>query len=193
MDIYNPIQALKDDVGLYQRNITQMTEADKEKYKKPLLRLKKQISRTALIVQENFVFTGCVFNNADEAEKAKCVKKIEGIVQDLIKSGEWSRPFSDVLLKTYDVDAFLRALSPMQHKIYYKGYGEYWLSHCEPTFKPEFPFYNNIFDMYWRKADSIWVDSNIKDGKAGKSYSFAIMLPPTQDLLDEQYESEVST
>lgn len=113
------------------------------------------------------------------------IRRIQKIV-DEDKSKEAVRDAVRIRLSTDDVDAFLLALCPLHNRIFYEGYGPYWLKHCQLVDdrddETEFSFYNDLIDMYWTGAWQEW--------KRKGKWEVTIMLPPTAGLLQMAYREE---
>lgn len=184
-----------ENLGKYKRNVTQMSEADKIKYKAPLMKLKKTIAKDINAVQAAFMIGSCRLapRETDTGDWKGCIRRIENIRDEYLKSGEWSKPFNNVLMKTFDMDKYLESLLPMYYRFWYEGYGPYWLEHCSPTFEKEFTFQNDIIGMEWWEEHNEWAAVKIEDGEKTVDYQrgVTIMLPPTQDLLEKAYKEDL--
>ena len=189
-DYYN---RLVENLGKLKRNETQMTAEQKEQYKKPLLKLKKEIAADATEAMKEFITMGMRLGEDPDSETWKSViRETNRLLDDWIDRGKL-KEVSKVLFSTYDIDAFFTALCPIHTTIWFKAYGEYWLTHIKETGEQEYPYYNDILDMWWRKEANEWAKTKIEDGKRVTDYfgGVTIMLPPTKALLDEEYEKEM--
>jgi len=184
-----------ENLGKYQRNISQMTEAEKVRYKAPLMKLKKTIADDINVFQMDFMLSGCRFapRETDTGDWKGCIRRFTKIYEEYADSGEWSRPFNKVLMKTFSIDKYLESLLPMHYRFWYEGYGPYWLEHCSPTFEKEFTFQNDIIGMEWWEEYNEWAEVKIENGKKTVDYygGVTIMLPPTQDLLEKAYKEDL--
>ena len=161
-DYYN---RLAENLGKLKRNETQMTERQKEQYKKPLLKLKKEIATDATEAMREFITMGMRLGEDADSENWKSViREVNRLLDEWIDKG-CLKEVSKVLFKTYDLDAFLTALCPIHTTVWFKAYGTYWLKHIKETGEQEYPYYNDILDMHWWKEANEWAKTKIEDGK----------------------------
>ena len=187
-------ERFKENLGKLQRNESQMTAEQKVKYKKPLLKLKHEIADDATEVMRNFLVSGIRLADEDrDSEDWKAViRKSESFIDEWSKSGRM-KEVSKVLFTTFDIDEFTLALLPLYYKIWYEAYGPYWLKHCLPTFEDEFTFSNDIIGMEWWEENQEWAAVKIEGKKKVCDYQrgVRIMLPPTDELLQEAYQKDL--
>ena len=152
-DYYNrPVENL----GKLKRNETQMTAEQKEQYKKPLLKLRKEIAADATEAMKEFITMGMRLGEDPDSETWKSViRETNRLLDDWINRGKL-KEVSKVLFSTYDLDAFFTALCPIHTTIWFKAYGEYWLKHCTKQEDPEYPYHNDIIDMDWWAEHHEW-------------------------------------
>lgn len=186
---------LVENLGKLQRNESQMTEEQKVKYKKPLMKLKNEIADDATRAAREFVLMG--MNHADDTDSPEWEKVISE-TQRLIdewKSQGGIKKASKILFDTYDLDAFFTALCPIHTTIWFKAYGGYWLKHISETGEKEYPYYNDLLDMHWWEECNEWAKTKIDGGKRVTDYfgGVTIMLPPTQERIDREYKREMES
>ena len=164
-----------------QRNETQMSSAQKIQYARQLKALKNKIAKQATEITREFVCSGIRILK-DDPKGDEAMKAIQGIVEREVEAGVL-KEVSRILFKTYDTDKFLNALVPFHEKVWYEGYGPYWAAHCSRTENAEYPYWNDIIEMWWWEKGNIWQSG-------GDEVVFTIMLPPTMELIKERYEEE---
>lgn len=177
----NYYDRMVENLGKLQRNETQMTPEQKEKYKKPLRKLKQEIADDATQMMRDFIYGGIRIPIEDKTG-AEAFKKVrdEILEQDAKKV---SKEASRALFKTYDLDKFMEALLPIHYRLWYEAYGPVWLSHCKATGDPEYPYHNDIIGMDWDQKSSVWFNR--------EKVSWTLMLPPTKELLEAAYQSDM--
>lgn len=158
------------------KNVTNMTDQQKEQYKRPLYRLKLEIARDAVTIMRKFVCAGCLIPKKDREGYETFVKEAERIMTE--DGARAAREAGRILFSTFEITPFLESLIPIRERIYYEAYGPVWLSHCCRTKDLKRPYQNDIIRMEWEDELGVWVD---KDGAA-----FILALPPTKELLDRQ-------
>ena len=175
---------LEEALGKLKRNETQMSEEQKRRYAK---QLEAKIRQLASQVMREFLLSGIRIRKDDGDETAG---KIEAVVRD--EQGSM-RKAMEILLSTYDMDEFLKALCPIQCRIFHEGYGLYWVSHCKPTGDPEFPYTNDLIGMEWWEGHNEWAATKMEDGKRTVDFKrgVTIMLPPTMELIQKDYQEEM--
>lgn len=191
----NNYNRLVENLGKLKRNETQMTKEQKEQYKKPLLKLRKEIADDATEIMKSFVTMGMrLGEDTDPEDWKKVIRDAERLVDEWDKQGGIKNA-SKVLFSTYDIDAFLTALCPIHCTVWFKAYGTYWLKHIRETGEQEYPYYNDILDMHWWKEANEWAKTKIEGGKRVTDYhgGVTIMLPPTRELLDAEYKREMES
>jgi len=185
---------LTENLGKLRRNEGRMTEEQKKKYAAPLKKLKHEIAKDATVVMNEFLVSGCWLMKGDEDSAAwkGFVRAAESFIADWARTGG-SKDASRALFKAYDNDAFLAALLPLHYQIWYEAYGPYWLSHCAPTLEEDFTFANDIIGMEWWAENNEWTSVKAVGGKKGPDLQkgWAILLPPTRELLDKAYKEDL--
>lgn len=187
-------ERLVENLGKLKRNETQMTKEQREQYKKPLLKLKQEIADDATEVMKSFVTLGMRLANGDKGSEdwRNVIKATERIFNEWAEQGKLKEA-SKILFTTYDLDKFLEALFPIRSTVWHLAYGGYWLKHITETGEQEYPYYNDILDMYWWKEHHEWAATKIENGKRVTDYygGVTIMLPPTKELIDAEYKAEM--
>ena len=178
---------LEEMLGKLKRNETQMSEEQKQRYAKQLDDLKKEIRKQAAIVMREFLLSGIRIRKDDGDDACG---RIEAVAKDEQRS---IRKAMKILMSTYDTDEFLKALCPIQCRIFHEGYGPYWVSHCKPTGDPEFPYTNDLIGMEWWEGHNEWASTKIEDGKRTVDFQrgVTVMLPPTMELIKKDYQEEM--
>lgn len=184
----NRFDRLTANLDKLRKNETQMTEAQKVEYRKPLLKLKKTIAADATEIMCGFLLAGCNFKESDRDEVDAIGKRLNGIMKEAEdkKAGK-------VLFATYDIDQFLKALLPLRLRIWYEAYAPYWIKNCEKTGSEEFPYHNDIIGMDWWEGHGEWATTKTEGGKKTVDYKggVTIMLPPTMELVQAAYQEEM--
>ena len=187
-------EILVENLGKLKRNETQMTKEQREQYKKPLLKLKQEIADDATEVMKSFVTLGMRLANGDKGSEdwRNVIKATERLFNEWAEQGKLKEA-SKILFTTYDLDKFIEALCPIHSTVWHLAYGGYWLKHITETGEQEYPYYNDILDMYWWKEHHEWAATKIENGKRVTDYygGVTIMLPPTKELIDEEYKAEM--
>ena len=172
-------------LGKLRRNEEQMTEAQKKQYAVQLLALKKKISKSATEICRSFLLCGIRILKEDENNEA--IERINMILAEEIARGALKEA-SRILFSTYNVDKFLEALCPVHDRVFYEGYAPYWIEHCDVYNEVgkqthgggEFSAWNHIIDMGWIEEYGVW--------KKKDEMCWMIMLPPTMELIQKEYE-----
>lgn len=188
----DPYTNLKENLGLLQRNMSQMTEEQKQKYKTALRKLKEQIAKDAEEVAKEFILMGCRFLTADFKDWEKGF--IESVNKILEEEHGAKKEASRVLFKTYDIDKFLTTLCRIHYRIWYEAYAPYWLNHTSPNpMSSEYPYHNDIIDMDWWAEHNEWAKTKVEDGKMVTDYQggVTIMIPPTEELIKQTLDEEL--
>lgn len=162
-----------------------MTEAQKKQYAVQLLALKKKISKSATEICRSFLLCGIRILKEDENNEA--IERINMILAEEIARGALKEA-SRILFSTYNVDKFLEALCPVHDRVFYEGYAPYWIEHCDVYNEEgkqthgggEFSAWNHIIDMGWIEEYGVW--------KKKDEMCWMIMLPPTMELIQKEYE-----
>lgn len=167
----NIIVRVTENLGRLKRNEDQMTPEQKAMYGKAVKKLRNRIWSDALAIMQQFLFLGCRMTDS-EADKEILHSKVTEIMQN--GGTESIEEAAKVLFSTYDLNAFLKALIPLNKRIYYEAYSEVWLFHCRKTGKT----YRNdlIDDLEWNADYGMWFNMDKK--------TFGCFLPPTKELLD---------
>ncbi len=184
---------LTENLGKLKRNEEQMTPEQKVQYKKPLQKLKREIADDATKAMKDFVFMGMRTAKDYKPEEGDQIFEIaERLVKDYEQSGGIKKA-SKILFKTYDLDQFFLALCDIHSAVFHLAYGKYWIKHIKPTGEDEYPYYNDIIDMYWWKEHHEWAVTKIEDGKRVTDYQggVTIMLPPTWEEIKAEHEKEL--
>ncbi len=172
-------------LGKLRRNEEQMTEAQKKQYAVQLLALKKKIAKSATEICRSFLLCGIRILKEDENNEA--IERINMILAEEIARGALKEA-SRILFSTYNVDKFLEALCPVHDRVFYEGYAPYWIEHCDVYNEEgkqthgggEFSAWNHIIDMGWIEEYGVW--------KKKDEMCWMIMLPPTMELIQKEYE-----
>ena len=175
--VENIFTEIKGMLGKLRRNEEQMTEAQKKQYAVQLMALKKKIAKSATEICRGFLLCGVRILKGDEDNGV--VERINMILAEEIARGALKKA-SRILFSTYDVDKFLEALCPIHDRVFYEGYGPYWVEHCTVCNEGEFPAWNDIIEMGWIAKHSIW--------KKKDEMCWTVMLPPTLELIQKEYE-----
>ena len=161
------------------RNLTQMTEEQKERYLVPLGNLKLEIAAYVGQMTSEHWLLGYRFSKAKDPEDAtaqiRCRKACNDILQTE-RAINISKHAHEVMLETYDLNEYFKVLEPLNEYIFFKAYAPYWLRHCKSEVlqgsdNTVFSYSNDLIDMKWDPEQRLWV---------GDSGQFAEMLPPTQ-------------
>lgn len=149
--------------------------------------IKEELRSLARPVMNGFLFAGIRISNKDKDTTGK--EMLEN-VKAIFNGDEGRRVQQDAfdnLFEFRDIEAFLLPLCFLATKIFYEGYGSYWLSHCRPVSvrdnDTEFTYYNDIISMYWSGEWQEW--------KTKGKYEVTIMLPPTSGLMMAAYKDEI--
>ena len=185
---------LTENLGKLKRNETQMDAAQRERYKKPLRKLKEQIREDATETMKAFLVMGCRFLKADSGEEMPAFQERAGAIIDAAAEEGDFKKASRILFKEYDTDKFLEALCPLHTQIHTEAYSPYWLKHCKATGEAQFPYYNDIIGMHWWEGHGEWAATKEEGGRRDVDFTrgVTIMLPPTSELIDEAYEKEMA-
>ena len=183
--VENIFTEIKGMLGKLRRNEEQMTEAQKKQYAVQLLALKKKISKSATEICRSFLLCGIRILKEDENNEA--IERINMILAEEIARGALKEA-SRILFSTYNVDKFLEALCPVHDRVFYEGYAPYWIEHCDVYNEEgkqthgggEFSAWNHIIDMGWIEEYGVW--------KKKDEMCWMIMLPPTMELIQKEYE-----
>lgn len=181
----NIFTEIEEKLGKLRRNEEQMTEAQKKQYAVQLLALKKKISKSATEICRSFLLCGIRILKEDENNEA--IERINMILAEEIARGALKEA-SRILFSTYNVDKFLEALCPVHDRVFYEGYAPYWIEHCDVYNEEgkqthgggEFSAWNHIIDMGWIEEYGVW--------KKKDEMCWMIMLPPTMELIQKEYE-----
>lgn len=175
------------------RNEDQMTDAQKIQYKEQLRQFKICIFTSAIKILESFLYMGtrCRMDDLEVKDMMDAIKRINKEEQ---KAGELKR-LQKVLFTTYSLDKFLGESVRWHNRIWYEAYAPYWLTHVTKHDNPEYPYYNDLIDMYWWDKCNEWAATKIEDGKQVTDYhkGVTIMLPPTKELIEKEYAEERKT
>ncbi|MBQ7655632.1 MAG: hypothetical protein IJS41_03895 [Clostridia bacterium] len=193
-DHYSWLDRLEQNLGKLQRNETQMSEGQKEKYRKPLMKLKEEIRQDAAQVILEFLFSECrILKKDGGTELPAFAERARGIMGKAGRDGVF-RKAMESLYREYDADGFLEALQPLQTEIWRKAYGPYWLKHCARTGEPDFPWHNDIIGRHWWEGRNVWVLTKNESGflEIDRRKGATSKLPPTAELMDERYEEEMA-
>jgi len=173
-------------------NETQMDEKQKKQYAKALAKLRAKISKDALKFAVEFTCGGLIFGNDAEndpgdidaalAEMERIMMENRGVILEAEKS----------VFMTYGIEEMVTRLLPLQNEIKHKAYGPYWLAHCSPISGKEYTYTNDLIGMEWWDPVNVWAATRIEGGKRVTDYrgGVRIMLPPTKELLEKEYEEE---
>ena len=169
-------------LGKLKRNEEQMSPEQREEYAGRLEARRKRIRSLALAAGRQFMFMGVRILEGD----SYALDQVRSVLsENEIRDAE--RAALAVLFSSYDLDDYLTELLPVQLKIYYLGYGPYWAAHCKPVKdkddEAEFTYYNNLIGMYWCPALGEWKRKN--------EWAVTLRLPPTMELIREEYRREV--
>lgn len=178
MDDY--FDRLVENLGKLKRNEEQMTPEQKERYKKPLKKLRQEIAKDATSMMREFLFMGFRLLKGDEEVNEGFYRRANEILKEDEEAA--AKNASHVLFSTYDVDKFLNSLVPLRNRLAYEAYGPVWLSHCQPTLDRKYPFRNDIIGMDYDAECKVWVDR--------EQNAVMVMYPPTAEMLAEEYEKE---
>ena len=179
----NEHKRLRELVGRLKRNETRMTPEQKIEYAAELTKLKKLITSLALKSGRDFLFSGILLGDDGK------------YVTEQIRAGLGANEIADteraaltVLFECYDCQKFFDTLLPLALKIYYLGYGQYWVRHCKPVKDAddlsEFSYYNSLINMFWVEEEKSW--------KTKGKREWAEMLPPTMDAIRETYQNHLA-
>jgi hypothetical protein len=186
------LERLENGVKKLRSNETQMTAQQKRQYEKPLHKLRMQIKTDAEEVAKDFLLMGCRIGT----EYGNAEKELTQRVQAELNAGQKhiNEAFKK-LLTHYDINQFITDLCPVHTAVWYKAYGPYWLEHCsENPMSDEFPYHNDLIDMDWWAEAREWAKTKMEDGKLVVDYrgGVTIMLPPTKELLQQDFKEELA-
>lgn len=138
----------------------------------------------AVDLAKSFLLGGLRIRADDSAET---VTRIQRIIDSEKKSISKA---VKAFMSNSDVDAFLLSLCPLHTRIFYEGYGDYWLKHCrlvDPAVEHDndasFTHYNDLIDMFWVGEWQEW--------KTKGKWEVTIMLPPTAGLMRASYREKM--
>ncbi len=171
-------QELQNDLGKYQRNITQMNEEQKKKYARALWQLKKKIVDTAAEIGTDYLVRDLLVQDTDSAEE---ISKVIGQIMEK-DAGRSASYATKQLFSTFDIWQYLDALEKLKLQITYEAYGPYWLSRCVPTGDEDYPFRNDLIGKCWNAKCAVW--------ESDDGLSITKMLPPTRELLTKEYQEK---
>ncbi len=175
---------LKTAVERLQRNETRMTPEQKKQYAKQLKALRREISLLSYEVAQALMVAGMRVQKADGDE---CAERIAHVIEEEYKKGVLVTA-AKTLLSTYSLKAFIKCLVPSQIKVWYEGYGPYWVSHCMPVDDRDnetaFTYYNDLIDMFWSPEWTVW--------KQKGEWRVSIMLPPTEEEISKEYAERLA-
>lgn len=164
------------------RNETMMSEEQKKQYEKPLEALRRRVTSLSLKIGRAYIFSGIQLAKGDE----HVWERIRAYVPDN-EIADAERAALTVLFSSYNINGFLTALLPVKYKAFYLGYGPYWVSHCKPVTESDGnaapTYYNDIIDMFWIPKLRMW--------KRKDKWQITIMLPPTMEMINEAYATEL--
>lgn len=179
----NYYSRMVENLGKLKRNEEQMTAEQRERYKKPLQKLKREIASDASEMMRHFLICRCRILKNDEKGMADFTENVQRILDE--DAGKTSKEAGRVLFSTYDEEKFLEALLPLHYRIWYEAYAPYWLNHTiQNPMNSEYPYHNDIIGMDWDAENGVWINR--------EDYSFTLMLPPTKELLEERYREDRS-
>lgn len=187
-------ERLTENLGKLQRNESQMTEEQKKQYAAPLKKLKNQIAEDATEAMKQFITMGMRIAKEDKNPEdwKNVIRATEKLIEEYEKSGGIKKA-SKILFTTYSLDKFFEALCDIHSAVFHLAYGGYWIKHITPTGEKEYPFYNDIIEMYWWAEHHEWAATKIEDGKRVTDYygGVTIMLPPTWEEIKAEHDKEV--
>ena len=176
------LEGLRASLEKLRRNEAKMSEAQKKKYAAPLARLRQEIQSQALTVGRDFMFA----ETQTEEDDAYARERIRSVLSEN-EIADAERAALAVLFSSYNLDEYFISLLSTHLKIYYLGYGPYWTAHCKPVKDKddaaEFSYYNDLIDMYWVPEWHEW--------KRKGEWAVTLRLPPTMELISEEYRREV--
>ena len=117
----NYYDRLVKNLGKLKRNVDNMTAQQREQYKRPLQKLKREISADATSAMRDFLFGGIRILSVDREGLAAFTEKAKEIMQ--ADGKKTAKEASRVLFSTYEIDKFLEALLPLHYRIFYEAYG----------------------------------------------------------------------
>lgn len=187
----NIFTRISGNLGLLQRNETQMTEEQKKKYEVALKKLKRKIAEDATLIAKDFIISGCRFLKDDFKDwEDSFTKEVNRILEE---EDETRKAASKILFTTYDIEKFLTAICGIHDRIFYEAYAPYWLHHTSPNpMSSEYPYHNDIIDMDWWAEHDEWAKTKLEDGKLVTDYQggVTIMMPPTEELIRKAHEEQ---
>ncbi len=181
----NIFTEIEEKLGKLRRNEEQMSEEQKKQFEKQLKALKIKIAKDATEICKGFILSGILILKEDESDKV--IDRINMILAEEKAKGTLKEA-SRILFSTYDVDKFLEVLCPVHDRVFYEGYAPYWIEHCAVYNEEgkrtlgggEFSAWNDIIDMGWIEEHKIW--------KKKDEMCWTVMLPPTLELIQKEYE-----
>lgn len=181
----NIFTEIEEKLGKLRRNEEQMSEEQKKRFEKQLKALKIKIAKDATEICKGFILSGILILKEDESDGV--IDRINMILAEEKAKGAFKKA-SRILFSTYDVDKFLETLCPVHDRVFYEGYAPYWIEHCvvyneegkQTMGGGEFDGWNDIINMGWIEEYGIW--------KARGKEEWRIMLPPTEELIQKEYE-----
>jgi hypothetical protein len=178
------IPEFEEKLARLRRNMEKTTpEERRTKYASAFKNFKKDVAHDASEILRTFCLGNMLLDPAYKTDpNAKkevddLIDRINAIVAEEKAAGELKR-LSDVLFQTYSLDKFLDAAAERLYKrVYYEGYGPYWVSHCR-RIEERHSYWNPLIQMYWKEEYMIWI---AEDG-----LSFTSRLPPTMKQIREE-------
>ena len=178
MDVYTE---LAEKIKKLERNETQMTSEQRVKYAAQLMELRERVCALAAVAIWGFMLSDIKIL---KYEGGDTVERISGIIREELNKGVGKRA-ENALFSTYSPEEFYKILSPAQCRVFYEGYGPYWVRHCRPVKEKDnaadVSYYNDIIDMYWSDDMQVW--------KRKGMWETAVMLPPTMELIQAEFEA----
>jgi hypothetical protein len=173
---------LAEKLGKLRRNELQMTAEQKIQFKEQIRAFKFKIQNLASEILKSFCLDGLRILPGDEAGVNSVIRSVEQIIGEERKKGTF-RALGDILLKTADPDAFLEAAYPLRYRVWFEGYGPYWLAQCHYIADRQ-TYYNPILQMWWHPDEGLWATEN------GAAWTMA--FPPTPELLRRRHQEELA-
>ena len=179
----NIFTKINEKLGKLRRNETQMTDEQRIEFAGRLRALKIKIAEDARKICRSYLISGITLLKEDAKEVKEAISRIEMIMAEENARGTFKKA-SRILFSTYSVDKFLDSLCQVHDRIECEGYGPYWAKHCRPCeggdSDEKFSFWNDIIEMGWVEEWQCWK-------KKGEP-CVTTMLPPTMELILEEYE-----
>lgn len=171
---------LAEKLGKLRRNEERMSPEQRRQYAKNLHALRRQICADASAVLRAWCFGGLRVIRTDQGGIDSIIRRAQMICDEEKRGGEFKR-LGKILFTAYSVDEFLDASVRLHDRIWFEAYAPYWISRCAWNEERK-TWWNPIIKMWWVPKWNEWVSQ--------EGDRWTVMLPPTEDLVQKQYQEE---